>query len=623
MTIPDASLGDVAVINITNTAAAGTGGYGALRAAGQTPIYNRPTANQYSSVNFAAKTPPNPNLAFVTIGTNKQICYDNQVSAAHVILDHAATIPANNINAFDPKRILDTRSSNRIAPNTSRCVTIPDASLGDVAVINITNTAAAGTGGYGALRAAGQTPIYNRPTANQYSSVNFAAQTPPNPNLAFVTIGTNKQICYDNQVSAAHVILDHAATIPANNINAFDPKRILDTRSEQPSLTPPTNGTRALDVLEEIPIQNEQPDGYNRDLFPHWISQGGGCDTRDQVLITESTTTAQVREPCEVVSGNWTSKYDGQQTSSPSNFDIDHVVALKEAWESGALLWQAETRKAFANDLSDKRSLTAVSASSNRSKGARDPADWIPTLDAAVCPYLADWISIKARWDLSMDQYEYDQIKEMLFERCPTQEIEPWTVPNRSPDARSSNRIAPNTSRCVTIPDASLGDVAVINITNTAAAGTGGYGALRAAGQTPIYNRPTANQYSSVNFAAQTPPNPNLAFVTIGTNNKSATTTKSQQHTSSSTTPPPSPPTTSTPLTPNASSTPAHRHQSQSQSQSQIVTRRTPTTAFPPHLLISTAAIFPHLKNPLPSCTNTVTLTALMATKMGALARAE
>jgi hypothetical protein len=180
-------------------------------------------------------------------------------------------------------------------------------------------------------------------------------------------------------------------------------------------ISTPSNGLTALDVLDTIPVSNEQPAGYDRDLFSHWSSQGNGCDTRDRVLIDESGGSAQVSYPgCAVVAGDWYSTYDNQNITDPSLIDIDHVIALKESWDSGAHAWTPERREAFANDLSDPSSLAAVTSTSNASKGARDPSNWIPSHQPAVCGYLADWVSIKARWKLNMDQSEHGRIRNLL-----------------------------------------------------------------------------------------------------------------------------------------------------------------------------------------------------------------
>jgi hypothetical protein len=156
--------------------------------------------------------------------------------------------------------------------------------------------------------------------------------------------------------------------------------------------------------------------GYDRGLFNHWVDEDGdSCDTREEVLIAESRSRAQV-DPygCKVVAGDWFSAYDGLTFSDPSELDVDHVVALAEAWDSGASGWDASRRRAFANDLGHPEALVAVSASSNRSKSDLDPGQWKPTRDAAWCQYARDWVTVKKAWDLSADQNEVDDLKVML-----------------------------------------------------------------------------------------------------------------------------------------------------------------------------------------------------------------
>ena len=86
-------------------------------------------------------------------------------------------------------------------------------------------------------------------------------------------------------------------------------------------------------------------------------------------LIEESRTPVTVGSGCSITGGgSWYSAFDGTETMDPSKFDVDHMVPLKEAWDSGAWEWDPERRQAFANDMSIPESLIAVSASSNRSK---------------------------------------------------------------------------------------------------------------------------------------------------------------------------------------------------------------------------------------------------------------
>lgn len=111
---------------------------------------------------------------------------------------------------------------------------------------------------------------------------------------------------------------------------------------------------------------------------------------------------------------SWFSAYDGATTTNPSLFDIDHMIPLAEAWASGAKRWNDDRRTGFANDLAYRPSLIAVSASSNRSKSDRDPAEWMPPRTSYRCTYLVHWVAVKYRWGLSVDQVEKRSIRNGL-----------------------------------------------------------------------------------------------------------------------------------------------------------------------------------------------------------------
>jgi len=184
------------------------------------------------------------------------------------------------------------------------------------------------------------------------------------------------------------------------------------------AMAPPAeaaNRQPAIKALSSLPVSSEVDSGYSRDLFRHWIdASGDGCDTREEVLITERISGSV--SGCRVVGGRWRSLYDGAVTSNPSSFDVDHMVPLKEAWDSGAWRWSAGTLEDYANDLGYANSLIAVTASSNRSKSDRDPTEWLPTL--ARCSYAKYWIGVKYRWRLSVDPAEKSTLTRMLS-GCP------------------------------------------------------------------------------------------------------------------------------------------------------------------------------------------------------------
>jgi hypothetical protein len=154
-------------------------------------------------------------------------------------------------------------------------------------------------------------------------------------------------------------------------------------------------------------------DRYDRDLFQHWVdADGDGCDTRCEVLLEE-----RKGELPGLPSGGWLSIYDGYSTDDSSELDIDHMVPLAEAFESGAWGWDANRRREFANDLLEPASLIAVTAATNRSKGAKDPAEWQPPNTDAWCVYVENWVRVKLRWDLSADTAELAALRNMAA-RC-------------------------------------------------------------------------------------------------------------------------------------------------------------------------------------------------------------
>jgi hypothetical protein len=160
-------------------------------------------------------------------------------------------------------------------------------------------------------------------------------------------------------------------------------------------------------LLGQLVVTHEHSAGYDRSLFPLWIdADHNGCDTRYEVLIAEATHAPTVGAGCSLSGGQWFSKYDGVTTTDPSTFDIDHVVPLAEAWQSGAWRWTTATRERYANDLGYAADLVAVTAHSNRSKGDREPQDWLPDRTSFQCRYMAWWVAVKWRWRLHINGAE-------------------------------------------------------------------------------------------------------------------------------------------------------------------------------------------------------------------------
>jgi hypothetical protein len=176
--------------------------------------------------------------------------------------------------------------------------------------------------------------------------------------------------------------------------------------------TPPSASTAATQ-LAGLTVKTEgSTSGYSRDLFPHWITQSGTCDTRDQVLKRDGTGVT-VDSQCEPTAGRWYSVYDATWVEDDSSIDIDHIVPLAEAWRSGANAWTTSRRQQFANDLTVSQ-LIAVTASSNRSKGDQDPSTWKPTNTSVHCIYAREWIWVKHTYGLSLQSAEKTALQQML-----------------------------------------------------------------------------------------------------------------------------------------------------------------------------------------------------------------
>ena len=164
---------------------------------------------------------------------------------------------------------------------------------------------------------------------------------------------------------------------------------------------------------------------YDRDRFEHWSdADADGCNTRYEVLIEESTTPVSVSADCRLTGGTWVSPYDGFATTDVSQIQIDHVVALAEAWRSGAWSWTDAQRQAFANDLGVDYALTAASGVANQAKADKDPAGWLPTNTSYICEYATSWALVKYRWSLSVDDGELEALRSAMSGDCGAASLE-------------------------------------------------------------------------------------------------------------------------------------------------------------------------------------------------------
>lgn len=203
-----------------------------------------------------------------------------------------------------------------------------------------------------------------------------------------------------------------------------------DRAAEEPAPGPGT----ALAALRGLPVKGRAPlTGYDRDRFgPAWLdADRNGCDTRNDVLREHLDAVTMEANGCVVAGGVHLDPYTGSRIDYRQGdgalVDIDHVVALGNAWVTGATAWSVVRRAAFAND---PLNLLPADAGANRQKGDGDAATWLPAHRPFRCAYVARQVAVKAKYGLWVTAPEHAALERVL-DRCPTQPPapDPWRAP--------------------------------------------------------------------------------------------------------------------------------------------------------------------------------------------------
>jgi len=253
----------------------------------------------------------------------------------------------------------------------------------------------------------------------------------------------------------------------------------------EPAQTAPAGSGTALAALEMLPVKGRAPKtGYTRDQFgPAWADvDHNGCDTRNDILARDLTRT--VTDPdthdCIVLSGVLADPYTGTRIdflrgqATSTAVQIDHVVALSDAWQKGAQQLDGEARRQLAND---PLNLLAVDGPTNSGKGDGDAATWLPPSKAFRCQYVARQVAVKQAYALWVTKAEHDAIAGILS-RCPD---EPLPAGGSAPD------VAPAADPA----DDSAGDTSDDSAGDDTGAGAGepfaNCDAARAAGAAPVH----------------------------------------------------------------------------------------------------------------------------------------
>ena len=181
-------------------------------------------------------------------------------------------------------------------------------------------------------------------------------------------------------------------------------------------------GVKAIDAVENLVVKGRAPKtGYARSEFgPTWADvDKNGCDTRNDILRRDLTQVVfkPGTKDCVVLSGVLIDKYSGETinfergNSTSSLVQIDHVVALSDAWQKGAFLLTLQERTAFAND---PLNLLAVKGSLNSQKGDGDAATWLPPQKSYRCEYISRQIAVKKKYRLWVTAAERSAILKVL-----------------------------------------------------------------------------------------------------------------------------------------------------------------------------------------------------------------
>jgi len=196
----------------------------------------------------------------------------------------------------------------------------------------------------------------------------------------------------------------------------------VTTAAEQPGL--------ASAVLETLPVKGRAPKtGYSRDQFGQaWADvDRNGCDTRNDILKRDLTAIVYKAgtHNCVVASGILVDRYSGETINfvrgniTSMEVQIDHVVALSNAWQTGAFKLTVEQRTALAND---PLNLFAVKGSLNQQKSDGDAATWLPPQKSFRCAYVAQQIAVKAKYSLWVVSPE-KAVMVAILAKCPGQKV--------------------------------------------------------------------------------------------------------------------------------------------------------------------------------------------------------
>lgn len=201
-----------------------------------------------------------------------------------------------------------------------------------------------------------------------------------------------------------------------------------ETNAESPTIQSqidPSSAPLAVTILSRLEIKGRAPKtGYSRDAFYSGWPDIEGCSLRQRIIKRELGDQAQLdTDNCTVIAGELDESYTGshlvfhEKSDFSSSLQVDHIVALSDAWQKGAQYLDEETRYQIATD---PLNLLAVDSKANQGKSDGDAATWLPPNKAFRCQYIARQISVKYKYQLWVTSAEHNAMSRVL-ETCPNE----------------------------------------------------------------------------------------------------------------------------------------------------------------------------------------------------------
>lgn len=212
-------------------------------------------------------------------------------------------------------------------------------------------------------------------------------------------------------------------------VNEPEPLKVDFAAPEYNPSSPDFSADKILEAAETLNTNNfDTNNAYKRGDWYHWANYERSCwNVREEVLYRDAlkddsltlldankNRTDDKNKACYVAGGTWVDPFTGEEFYNPADIDIDHIIALSYANSGGGNLWDGERKKDFANSLDYGKHLLAVSASANRSKSDKGPAQWMPENKEYHCEYVTAWTTIANNWGLNISRSDKQKIVDVL-----------------------------------------------------------------------------------------------------------------------------------------------------------------------------------------------------------------